>query len=107
LTGLISQWQATPMNLQEFRDAVLSDQPPTELNFALSGLWWDAKGDWTIELTNQRSKTRARRVPGYMRTYIARKAIRRMLRTGIIVPVSLRAAFAPGRVGWNRVAMLR
>lgn len=35
------------MNLQEFR-ASLSDQaPPTGLNHALSGLWWDAKGDWT------------------------------------------------------------
>ena len=35
------------MNLQEFRDSVLSGQPPAHLNFALSGLWWDAKGDWT------------------------------------------------------------
>jgi hypothetical protein len=35
------------MNLQEFRDSVLTDQPPADLNFALSGLWWDAKGDWT------------------------------------------------------------
>src|SRR5437879_12845473 len=35
------------MDLQEFRDSVLSDQPPKNLNFALSGLWWDAKGDWT------------------------------------------------------------
>jgi len=35
------------MNLQEFRVSVLSARPPMELNFALSGLWWDAKGDWT------------------------------------------------------------
>ena len=35
------------MDLQEFRDSVLSDQPPKNLSFALSGLWWDAKGDWT------------------------------------------------------------
>src|SRR5215468_4777435 len=35
------------MNLPEFRDSLLSDQPPKNLNFALSGLWWDAKGDWT------------------------------------------------------------
>ena len=34
------------MDLQEFRDSVLSDQPPKNLNFALSGLWWDAKGNW-------------------------------------------------------------
>ena len=35
------------MNLQEFRDSLVKDQPPKNLNFALSGLWWDAKGDWT------------------------------------------------------------
>ena len=35
------------MNLQEFRDSALTGQPPAHLNFALSGLWWDAKGDWT------------------------------------------------------------
>ena len=34
------------MDLQEFRDSVSSDQPPKNLNFALSGLWWDGKGDW-------------------------------------------------------------
>jgi hypothetical protein len=35
------------MNLQEFRNSVVNDQPPKNLNFGLSGLWWDAKGDWT------------------------------------------------------------
>jgi hypothetical protein len=35
------------MNLREFRDFVLTDRPPADRNFALSGLWWDAKGDWT------------------------------------------------------------
>ena len=34
------------MTLQEFRDSVWSDQPPENLNLALAGLWWDAKGDW-------------------------------------------------------------
>jgi hypothetical protein len=33
------------MTLQEFRDSLLNEQPPT--NVALAGLWWDAKGDWT------------------------------------------------------------
>jgi hypothetical protein len=47
LTRLISRWQATPMDVQEFRDSVVSDRPPSDLNCALSGLWWDAKGDWT------------------------------------------------------------
>jgi hypothetical protein len=32
------------MNLQEFPESVSKDQPPSE---AMSGLWWDAKGDWT------------------------------------------------------------
>jgi len=35
------------MNLQQFRDSLLRDDPPRELSHALSGLWWDAKGDWT------------------------------------------------------------
>jgi len=34
------------MNLQEFRDSLLRDGPPADLGPALSGLWWDAKGDW-------------------------------------------------------------
>jgi hypothetical protein len=36
-----------PMTLQQFRDSFTGDQPPRELGFALAGLWWDAKGDWT------------------------------------------------------------
>jgi hypothetical protein len=35
------------MTLPEFRDSVSQDVPPCELNLALLGLWWDAKGDWT------------------------------------------------------------
>jgi len=34
------------MTLQEFRDSLVRDEPSCELNFALAGLWWDAKGDW-------------------------------------------------------------
>lgn len=34
------------MNLQTFRDSLSGDDPPRELNHALAGLWWDAKGDW-------------------------------------------------------------
>lgn len=34
------------MTLQELHDSLTGDQPPRELNFALAGLWWDAKGDW-------------------------------------------------------------
>ena len=35
------------MTLHEFRDSVRGHQPPKDLNCALSGLWWDAKGAWT------------------------------------------------------------
>ena len=35
------------MLLDEFRDSLTSHSPPDELDFALAGLWWDAKGDWT------------------------------------------------------------
>ena len=34
------------MTLRESRDSLLHDAPPSQLNFALAGLWWDAKGDW-------------------------------------------------------------
>ena len=34
------------MTLQEFRDSLMRDEPPRQLNVALGGLWWDAKGDW-------------------------------------------------------------
>jgi len=34
------------MNLQQFRESLQHDQPPSGLTAALAGLWWDAKGDW-------------------------------------------------------------
>jgi hypothetical protein len=35
------------MTLEEFRESLKNAAPPEEAGFALSGLWWDAKGDWT------------------------------------------------------------
>ena len=35
------------MTLQEFRGSLSEEDPPAKLSFALTGLWWDAKGDWT------------------------------------------------------------
>jgi len=35
------------MTLQEFRESLSQLAPPTPENLALTGLWWDAKGDWT------------------------------------------------------------
>jgi len=34
------------MTLQQFRDSLQGEEPPSALSFALAGLWWDAKGDW-------------------------------------------------------------
>ena len=35
------------MTLDEFRKSLTATEPPLGLALALSGLWWDAKGDWT------------------------------------------------------------
>lgn len=35
------------MTLQEFRESLAAAEPPRRLGFALTGLWWDAKGNWT------------------------------------------------------------
>jgi hypothetical protein len=34
------------MTLEQFRNSLSEDQPSRELSLALTGLWWDAKGDW-------------------------------------------------------------
>ena len=35
------------MTVEEFRDSLSQSAPPPELDHALAGLWWDARGDWT------------------------------------------------------------
>jgi hypothetical protein len=35
------------MTFDQFRDSLTGDAPPAELDHAVAGLWWDAKGDWT------------------------------------------------------------
>ena len=34
------------MTLEEFRESLSRAEPPAGLDLALTGLWWDAKGDW-------------------------------------------------------------
>jgi hypothetical protein len=34
------------MTLQEFRDSLSREEPPRNLNAALTALWWDAKDNW-------------------------------------------------------------
>src|SRR4029077_2001466 len=59
------------MNLQEFRDSLLNDQPPKNLNFALSGLWWDAKGDWTA--AHESAQQDEGRAGSWVHAYLHRK----------------------------------
>ncbi len=34
------------MTLHDFRQSLSEVDPPARISPALSGLWWDAKGDW-------------------------------------------------------------
>ena len=34
--------------VQQFERSLNSDRPPADLDAALLGLWWDAKGDWDM-----------------------------------------------------------
>lgn len=34
------------MTLDEFRQSLTAAEPPGGLTHALTGLWWDGKGDW-------------------------------------------------------------
>ena len=34
------------MDLEEFRRSLSQEQPPPDLGFALTGLWWDARNNW-------------------------------------------------------------
>ena len=34
------------MTVEEFRQTLLREEPPSNFTFALAGLWWDAKGRW-------------------------------------------------------------
>ena|SRR5215471_5375752 len=34
------------MTIDQFRESLHGDTPPAELDLALAGLWWDARGQW-------------------------------------------------------------
>jgi hypothetical protein len=46
LEGVNGMLNLFRMTLQQFRDSLRWEEPPSELSVALAGLWWDAKGDW-------------------------------------------------------------
>jgi len=59
------------MTLDQFRDSVRGNLPPADLNVALAGLWWDAKGDWTkAHETAQQDEGRA---GSWVHAYLHRK----------------------------------
>jgi hypothetical protein len=70
------------MTLDDFRKSLTEAEPPAELTLALSGLWWDAKGDWTQahESAQQDEGPEGSWVHAYC---IARKAIRATQPTGM------------------------
>jgi len=35
------------MTVDEFRASLAQSDAPPEFDYALAGLWWDARGDWT------------------------------------------------------------
>lgn len=35
------------MTFEDFRQSLTADDPPAGPSLALTGLWWDDKGDWT------------------------------------------------------------
>jgi hypothetical protein len=43
----IDSWGWIQSDLGRFRKSLAATEPPAGLALALTGLWWDAKGDWT------------------------------------------------------------
>jgi hypothetical protein len=65
------------MTVEQFRESLCRDDPPTGLDFALAGLWWDAKGDWA-KAHESACRVKVRRDHGSTPICIARKAMPRM-----------------------------
>jgi hypothetical protein len=82
------------MTLDEFRKSLTATEPPAGLTHALTGLWWDGKGDW------KRAHESAQRDEGSAGSWvhaicISRKAIRATPPIGTAVL----AACLPGAAG--------
>lgn len=71
------------MTLDDFRKSLSATEPPAGLSHAAVGLWWDARAIGSGR-TNPHNRMKAKRDLGCTPTFIARKAIRTMLRTGMI-----------------------
>jgi hypothetical protein len=56
------------MTFDDFRESLLRDGPPRALDYALTALWWDSKGDWKTahESAQQDDSPRAAWVHAYL-----------------------------------------
>lgn len=59
------------MTLEDFRDSVLSEEPPAQLSLALAGLWWDAKGNW--KRAHESAQQDEGRAGSWVHAYLHRK----------------------------------
>jgi hypothetical protein len=59
------------MTLEDFNNSLTAPQPPPGLTSALAGLWWDAKGDWS--LAHERTQEDERPEASWVHAYLHRK----------------------------------
>jgi len=59
------------MTVEQFRESLREASPPTGLALALTGLWWDAKGEWAkAHESAQQDESRA---ASWVHAYLHRK----------------------------------
>jgi len=59
------------MTLEQFRQSLKEAVPPASSSLALTGLWWDAKGDW--ERAHQSAQQDAGQDGSWVHAYLHRK----------------------------------
>jgi hypothetical protein len=59
------------MDLEEFRRSLSHQQPPPDLGFALTGLWWDARDNW--ELAHESAQQDEGPAGSWVHAYLHRK----------------------------------
>ncbi len=59
------------MNLNDFKDSLANNAPPSGLNRALQSLWHDAQGDW--DAAHQLAQSDSSRDAAWVHAYLHRK----------------------------------
>ena len=59
------------MNLNDFKDSLANEAPPSGLNRALQSLWHDAQGDW--DTAHQIAQSESGRDAAWVHAYLHRK----------------------------------